>query len=911
MHSIIASLMILYGSIPLLTVAAHEQQTVVSLDEVVEQQGSSSKDANPKDADSKDQENPVESQAMKLLQTNPAAAAEAALEKLQAEPPPSPMHRLQYLWIRGAGLSLSEQHEEAIKVLDEAAGLARQRDAEKVLRMILRYAAASAHELGQYDKGKALAEEGLAISARQNDTSRYTLALHNELAMNESALGNLDTAIRHFRLAEQMSAAIDDSKMRLVVLSNLAHTLDKAKQEEEALRIAQEVIEQASPMRHGLVLAATRLNAAGIHLRNQNFSEAKLLVEAALGEMPSRGSAKLRAQAEATSGRIALLEGRVMEGQELLKSARQQYEAIGDNVAVLGIEHELNALTTSVSEEDQIRDLKIQIDNAIKAGDPELTISLRNSLAALYRKANRWQDVAETLQAISAAEHEQWDQHLAEEVANQIADERFSRKEAELRALSETAVADQLRIQNSRMWIATLTGTVLILLVVTLGVSWHLAVKRRGLKQLNRAHAEIREQKKMQLEMERHLARQQKVESLGLMASGIAHDFNNLLSGIAGLAELGKMSDSGSSKDDYFEQITSTSLRASGLTGQLLQFLGKPGSEKGTCDLSAVTLSVHALLQSLARPRRLVLNSLTEPNYAAVGETQFQQVLINLVSNAAEATPADGEITVSFDRITVTEPILDAIGADITSTAGDYCRLIVRDNGKGLDVATRERLFDPYFSTKALGRGLGLSSVLGIVRSSRGFVRVESEPGFGSSFVIYFPVAETVPSRDAATEKNTSESLADAEPSVVSLSCGSDRQSPGILLVDDEVLLLRCIAEYLEANGFTVFAADSASLALEMLRGHSDEIDCVVTDYSMPSSTGVWLAREIHRERPNLPIVLCSGFPEENLATESTVSALISKPFQPQQLLNLIIRLLASQNKESCEPSAPRVTPAA
>lgn len=906
MHSIIASLMILYGSIPLLAVAAAEEQAAVSFDEVVEQQSSTSKDAT-----SKEHENPTDSEAMKLLRTNPAAAAEAALKKLQTDPSIPPTYQLQYLWIRGAGLSLSEQHVEAMKVLDEAASIARQRNADNVLRMILRYAAASAHELAQYDKGKALAEEGLAISSRQNDTSRYTCALHNELAMNESALGNLDTAIRQFRMAEEMAVALGDLNTRLMVLSNLSQTLEKAKQEEEALRIAEDVIEQASPMRHGLLLAATRLNVAGMHIRSGRISDAKQLVETALGEMPSRGAAKLRAQADATSGRISLIEGRVTEGQELLRSAMQQYESLGDKVAVLGIEHELTALSSSFNVDDQIRDLKLQIEDATRAGDPELTISLRNSLAVLYRKANRWQDVAETLEAISAAEHERWDQQLAKEVAEQIADERFSRKEAELRALNETAVADRLRIQNSRMWIAALVSTVLVLLVVTFGISWHLAVKRRGLKQLNRAHAEIREQKKMQLEMERHLARQQKVESLGLMASGIAHDFNNLLSGIAGLAELGKMSDSGSSKDDYFEQITSTSLRASGLTGQLLQFLGKPGSEKGTCDLSAVTLSVHALLQSLARPRRLVLNSLTEPNYAAVGETQFQQVLINLVSNAAEATPADGEITVSFDRITVTEPILDAIGADITSTAGDYCRLIVRDNGKGLDVATRERLFDPYFSTKALGRGLGLSSVLGIVRSSRGFVCVESEPGFGSTFVIYFPVAETVPSADAVSEPTDSALPTDTEPSVVSMSSGSDRQAPGILLVDDEVLLLRCIAEYLEANGFTVFAADSASVALEMLHCHGDAIDCVITDYSMPSSTGVWLAREIRRERPSLPIVLCSGFPEENLSTEATVSALISKPFQPQQLLNLVLRLLREQNSQTSEPGSPRVTPAA
>lgn len=905
MHSFLALLMILYGAVHPLTAEPTFAGTVNSLDEISE-----SKQVDPKGPGPKSYENPSESQAMRLLQSNPAAAAEAAMQKLTAEPDLPDVYRLQYLWIRGAGLSLSEQHEEAMKVMDEAAALARQRKADKVLRMILRYASASAHELAQYDRGKALAEEGLAISAKQNDTSKYTLALHNELALNESALGNLDTAIRQFRLAEEIAVATGDLKMRLMVLANLSQTLEKARQDDEALRMAEEVIREASPMQQGLLLAATRLNVAELHLRKGRVEDAKLYVKAALDEMPSRGSAKLRAQGEATSGRIALAEGRVSEGQQLLESAKQQYETLGDKVAVLGVENELAHLETTVNLDDQIRNVKIQIDDAIKAGEPELTISLRKSLADLFRRGNRWQEVAETQELISAAEHERWNKNLAEEVARRNSDDRFSRQAAQLQAVNETAIADRLRVQNSRMWIAALVGTVLVLLIVTCGISWHLAVKRKGLKQLNRAHEEIREQKKMQLEMERHLARQQKVESLGLMASGIAHDFNNLLSGIAGLAELGKMSDSGHAKDDYFEQITSTSLRASGLTGQLLQFLGKPGLEVGTCDLSAVTLSVHALLQSLARPRRLVLNSLTEPNYAAVGETQFQQVLINLVSNAAEATPPNGEIIVSFDRLTITEPILDAVGTDIASTAGDYCRLIVRDNGKGLDVATRERLFDPYFSTKSLGRGLGLSSVLGIVRSSRGFVRVESEPGQGSTFMIYFPAAEAAISRDSAPEPMAAGQPVAAERAVVSMPCNNSRRS-GILLVDDELLLLRCIEEYLEANGFTVIAAESATVAMEMLKEHQDAIDCVITDYSMPSNTGVWLAREIRKDRPKLPIILCSGFPEENLSTEATVSALICKPFQPQQLLAIVRRLLAENDSVRNESSLPHVIPAA
>ncbi len=842
---------------------------------------------------------PVESHAMALLKTNPTEAAIAAKEYLDSNPQLPTFKRMEFLWIRGAGLSISEQHAEAVRVLQEAADLARQNElagpkkSKQLLRMTMRYLAASAYEIADYKLAKSSAEEGLAVAKELNDSSRFTMALHNELGNIESALGNLDEAIRQYRHSESLAQFANENGARLLALSNLASALDRAKQSDDAIRMAEEVIKHAEVSKHRLLLAATRVNLAGMLTNLGRLDEAEGHLESARMIMPEKGGAKIMAQAEAASGRIAIKQGRFSEGQRLLESAMVRFEVLNDAVSLVGLKQELSNLSDDSNKLDaRIAELQNTIKQTENLSSPDLLQALRHNLVDCYRKAGRWKEVAELQLLIADTDHKLWDRALQEQLALQVADQRFAIKEAEVKSFKKAAEVDRLERQNFRLWIFGLAITAAILFVLVIGISSHLIIKRGAMAKLNKANEEIREQRRIQLEMERQLGRQQKVESLGLMASGIAHDFNNLLSGITGLADIGQLSDSPKAKDEYFRQISSTSMRASGLTGQLLQFLGKPVAEQGSCDLIAATKSVAGLLTSMARPRQLCISIGVESLRAAISESQIHQILVNLVTNATEATNSDGSIHVSLDQKSFITQVLDSVGVEPAGTIGDFCVLTVKDDGKGLSADTRDRLFDPYFSTKALGRGLGLSSVLGIVRSCRGFVRVESQLGEGCTFIVHIPTSKVEPA--ISTPERLSKNESRSAVAVPAPHFPIDKPQAAVLLVDDEPLLVRCISEYLTAKGYRVFPANNAQEALEILERNLSVIQCVVTDYSMPTHSGYWLAANARKLNAKLPIILCTGFSDDNLPDEHAISARLAKPFQPKQLQQIIEELLAN-----------------
>lgn len=840
---------------------------------------------------------PAESRAMDLLKTDPIEAAVAAKKYLESNPELPKNKRMQFLWIRGAGLSLSEQHAEAVKVLLEAAELARQEKSKKLLRMTMRYLAASAYEMADYKLAKSSADEGLEVSDELNDSSRFTIALHNELGNIESALGNLDEAIRQYRLSESLAQKANDKGARLLALSNLASALERAKQSEEAIKVAEEVIKKAEVSKHRLLLAATRVNLAGMLTLQGRLDDAECQLESAKEIMPEKGASKILAEAEAVRGRLAIKQGRFAEGQQLFESAIVRFEALNDSVSSVSLNQELSNLSAA-NNDVRIAELQIALQQTENLGSPELLQVFRHDLVECYRKAGRWKDVAEIQLLIADTDHQLWDSALQEQLALQVADQRFAIKEAEINSFKKAAEVDRLERQNFQLWIFGLAITVAILFVLVVGITSHLIIKRGAMAKLNKANDEIREQRRIQLEMERQLAKQQKVESLGLMASGIAHDFNNLLSGITGLADIGQMSDSPKAKDEYFSQISSTSMRASGLTGQLLQFLGKPVAEQSSCDLIAATKSVAGLLTSMARPRELSITLCEGSLLAAISESQIHQILVNLVTNAAEATSPEGAIHVSLDQRSFTTQLLDVVGVEPNGTIGDFCVLTVKDNGKGLSADTRDRLFDPYFSTKALGRGLGLSSVLGIVRSCRGFVRVESQLGEGCTFIVHIPTskADTPISLSEKPSRNESRTANSLPPPHFTVK----KPEAAVLLVDDEPLLVRCVSEYLTAKGYRVFPASNAQEALEILEKNLSVIRCIVTDYSMPTHSGYWLAANARKLNAELPVILCTGFSDDNLPDEDTISARLAKPFQPKQLQQLIQELLANSEDDAC-----------
>jgi signal transduction histidine kinase/CheY-like chemotaxis protein len=401
----------------------------------------------------------------------------------------------------------------------------------------------------------------------------------------------------------------------------------------------------------------------------------------------------------------------------------------------------------------------------------------------------------------------------------------------------------------------------------------------RDITEAMRAQAE---QRRLEAEMQEA----QKLESLGVMAGGVAHDFNNALAVILGndLLAMGD-ADPDSRLAKQLERIHSAAKHAEALTNQMLTYSGKASVSLKPLDLSRLIEETSELLEA-SIPQKFPLDISLEHGRTLVDgdPTQLRQVVVNLVINAAEA---QGDIE-RPDRIAVrcglmtadADYLSDCIGAS-GFHPGDYVFVEVSDSGEGIDDATRKRIFEPFFSTKFTGRGLGLASVLGIVRGHRGAIKLVTQPGEGTSFRVLLPPA----------------GRADSDANLEGRAAGGEQQKAApdggeILVVDDDEAVLELAGEFLERAGLAVVAAGGGREALEILGAESGaKIAAVVLDLAMPDLDGRDTLLEIRRLRPGLPVVVVSGFGEE-ASTERIVSeeiaAFLRKPYEPDDLIEAV-----------------------
>jgi PAS domain S-box-containing protein len=379
------------------------------------------------------------------------------------------------------------------------------------------------------------------------------------------------------------------------------------------------------------------------------------------------------------------------------------------------------------------------------------------------------------------------------------------------------------------------------------------------------------EQDQRELEAQVHQA--QKFESLGILAGGIAHDFNNLLTVIIGQANLAMM-DLGPESPalNSLKQIEKASSRAAELCRQMLAFAGKGAYVVETVDLSRLIGESAHLLQVPASKKVLLRYQLAEGLPAIDADpAQLRQIVMNLVINAAEATgETEGFITVSTGKIQF-DGNHPHRGQVISPPAnGQYVYLEVADTGCGMDERTKPRIFDPFFTTKFAGRGLGLAALLGIVRSHKGGVSVESEPGRGTTFRVLFPVS--------AKAKAPAQSGAAPLPW---------HGTGTILLVDDEDLVRQVSAQMLERCGYTVLSAADGREALEVFRARRSEIACVLLDLAMPHMDGHETFLELRRIQPDVRVLLATGFSDQEIAkrfANAGLNGFIAKPYRLETL---------------------------
>lgn len=379
--------------------------------------------------------------------------------------------------------------------------------------------------------------------------------------------------------------------------------------------------------------------------------------------------------------------------------------------------------------------------------------------------------------------------------------------------------------------------------------------------------------------LQRQLIQAQKIEAIGTLAGGIAHDFNNILGAVIGYAEMARdASEPGSEIGDYLDRVLEASQRASSLVNQILAFSRQADTQKIILDPIHIIKEVVKLLRASLPATITITVDYGEDSGAVFADpTQFHQVILNICTNAFHAMErTGGSLTVN---VSCCEVDRDQLQNFPTVLPGKFVRVVIADTGTGIPQELLAKIYEPYFTTKNIGdgTGLGLSIVHGIVNTSGGFITCESVVGKGTSFALYFPYHDKKVSMDISNDQ----------------VCASG--SEHILFVDDEAILVELGKEMFERLGYTVTVRTSSLEALTTFQNQPDLFDLVITDQTMPGMTGLELGRHMLMLRPDLPIILCTGFSkmvDERLAKANGIKAFAYKPLAKHKMAALIRSVL-------------------
>ncbi|MGA8270059.1 MAG: PAS domain S-box protein [Candidatus Sulfotelmatobacter sp.] len=367
-------------------------------------------------------------------------------------------------------------------------------------------------------------------------------------------------------------------------------------------------------------------------------------------------------------------------------------------------------------------------------------------------------------------------------------------------------------------------------------------------------------------ELEQQLRQMQKIEAIGRLAGGVAHDFNNILMAISSYAELLNKKLPDETTRRYAAEIVKATDRGSSLTEGLLTFSRKQVFSPKALDLNKLINDQIKMLERLI-PENIELKFIPNGDIGRIkaDPSQMEQVLMNLVINARDAMPEGGRISIQTSNADL-DPDYHSIPN--RTSKREYVMLMVSDNGCGMSAETKSQIFEPFFTTKEQGKGtgLGLAIVFGIVKQSAGQILVDSEPGKGTTFKVYFPLVEGVVQSES--EERVEEPAHGAET---------------ILLVEDEDGVRESTAEYLTENGYTVLRANGGPAALRLAEHYSKPIDLLLTDLVMPKMSGRELSERITVTRPQIRIVFMSGYSNSLLSNEQSPESkhiLLQKPFR-------------------------------
>ena len=379
-----------------------------------------------------------------------------------------------------------------------------------------------------------------------------------------------------------------------------------------------------------------------------------------------------------------------------------------------------------------------------------------------------------------------------------------------------------------------------------------------------------------QEKLQNQLLQAQKMEAVGHLAGGIAHDFNNMLSVVIGNAELAALNlEAGKNIDRHLKLIQDTAHRSSSLVRQLLAFARKQTIQPVVLDLNdTIDRMLNVLRRLIGEDIDLEWQPGHEPGKVMLDPSQVDQILANLMVNAKDAINGAGKVTIETSRAEIDETYRDR---HHWFEPGSYVMLSVSDNGCGMDQSTQNQIFEPFFTTKEIGRGtgLGLATVYGIVKQNKGFIHVYSEIGQGTTFKLYFPIAQVVP-KDFETGTLAETPLKGSET---------------VLIVEDDVDILEMSKTILDHLGYTVIAAKTPGQAIKKAQAQTRKIDLLLSDVVMPVMNGRELAQRLNEIMPGIKCLYMSGYTANVIAHHGVLDPgihFLSKPFSVQDLARKI-----------------------
>ncbi len=395
---------------------------------------------------------------------------------------------------------------------------------------------------------------------------------------------------------------------------------------------------------------------------------------------------------------------------------------------------------------------------------------------------------------------------------------------------------------------------------------------------------DITERKRMEEErllIERNKAESEKNKSIEILAAGVAHDFNNILMAILGYADLINVSNTSENIRKHITEIKKAVLRGSELSQQMLRFAGKTNVVFEPVNPSQIVTDIIDLLRvSVSRKIEIQLNAGSSDLFIRGDPTQLRQIILNLVLNSAEAIgDKTGVIRIDIDRIYADKEFQRSFLRGFDCEEGYYIRIGITDNGCGMDEEVLKHIFEPFFSTKFAGRGLGMAEVLGIIRSHKGAIRVTSRVGEGSTFEIYLPSV----SKSEFSDKDGED-----------LSGNIRKFSGTVLLADDEDAVRLSVGAMLKRLGFEVLVAEDGEEALKLYISMKKKPEFMFLDILMPAMDGVELLREVRKINPFQKVVFISGFTGNKInlsGLNEKITAFIQKPFDAYALSDVISKL--------------------